>query len=119
VSHEHIRLSPADGITLLGERYDLRGRDGKLITRVSRDRAEAGIASGALELWDGASGVYLRATGLSYPEFSRAASRPVEILPPSSRTARLPAPTHRRVACGRVGGHRAHRVGLGSIPPSA
>jgi hypothetical protein len=118
--HEHIRLSPADRVTLPAERYDLRGRDGKLICTVTRDRAQAGIASGVLELWSGTSGAYLRAVGLSYPEFSRAPSRPVETWPSLPRGA-VPPPvrTHKGTACGQVGGHRAHRVGPASIPPAA
>ena len=67
----NIRLSPADGIPLPHDSYDLRARDGKLICTVSRSRAEQGIASGALELWDGPSGAYLRAVNLSYPPEAR------------------------------------------------
>lgn len=67
-----IRLGPADGRALLNEVYDLRGRDGKVICGVPRDKAEQGIAAGQLELWRGRHGAYLRPVALSYPGESRA-----------------------------------------------
>jgi hypothetical protein len=70
----NIRLSPADGIPLPHDSYDLRARDGKLICTVSRSRAEQGIVSGDLELWDGPSGAYLRAVNLRYPDEARSSN---------------------------------------------
>jgi hypothetical protein len=66
-----IRLSPADGIPLSNERYDVRARDGKLIRTVDRAKAELAIASGHFELWSGPSGAYLRPVNLAYPTESR------------------------------------------------
>lgn len=70
----NVRLSPADGIPLPHDSYALRARDGKLVCTVSRNRAEQGIASGVLELWDGPSGAYLRGTNLSYPAEERSSN---------------------------------------------
>ena len=63
---QHIRLSPAEGRALSHDRYDLRGRDGAKVCDVAKDRAAKAIASGAMELWKGPSGVYLRAVDLPY-----------------------------------------------------
>src|SRR5262249_39818661 len=60
--HESNRLSPANGIPLLNDQYDLRGSDGLLICRVSRERAEQGIRAGQLELRQGRAGAYLSPT---------------------------------------------------------
>jgi hypothetical protein len=64
------------------DKYDLRARDGKLICTVARAKAEQGIASGDLELWNGPSGACLRAVGSSYP----AGSRHSNIVPDSRHT---------------------------------
>jgi hypothetical protein len=71
-----IRLSPAGGgaVSLDHETYDLRGRDGKRICRVSRQRAEEAIANGSLELWSGPAGAYLRSPETSYPDRPRLSS---------------------------------------------
>ena len=71
---ESIRLSPAGGIALSQARYDLRARDGALLCTVTRERAEHGIRTGALELWSGPSGAYLRAVDSHYPTESRSSS---------------------------------------------
>jgi len=55
-----IRLSPADGIALLRQRYDLRAADGLLICTVTRDAAARQIAAGVVELRQGRSGAYLQ-----------------------------------------------------------
>jgi hypothetical protein len=68
---ENIRLSPANGMALSRDSYELRARDGKLICTVARAKAEQAIDSGDLELWDGPHGAYLRAAWISYPEESR------------------------------------------------
>lgn len=73
---QHIRLSPADGtsVHLDRARYELRGRDGRLICTVARERAAQGIASGALEMWAGPSGAYLQAPEACYPDVARFAN---------------------------------------------
>src|SRR4051812_35498369 len=62
-AHVEFRRSPAEGRGLLHDSYELRGRDGLLICRVSRHRAEEGIAAGQLVLRDGKHGAYLSAAG--------------------------------------------------------
>jgi hypothetical protein len=83
VAPASIRLSPADGIVLFKATYELRGRDGIKICDVARDKAEAGIRAGTLELWDGRHGAYLRGVGLAYPEDG---SRRVSVSPDSRHT---------------------------------
>jgi hypothetical protein len=78
-----IRLDPAEGIALLKPSYELRGRDGIKICDVVRERAEAGIHAGSLELWEGRHGVYLRGVGLAYPDDG---SRRVSVAPDSRHT---------------------------------
>jgi hypothetical protein len=118
---EHIRLSPADGRALHKNHYELRGRDGKLICTVRRDRAAAGIAAGALELWHGPSGAYLRAVGLAYPEHDRhhATGSRVRAEPPRGAVAEQ-VWSHVRAASGQVGGirrgHSARRLANRSGP---
>jgi len=59
---EHIRRSPANGMGLLQERYDLRAADGLLLCSVSRDAAVREIGAGTVELCHGRHGAYLRPT---------------------------------------------------------
>lgn len=106
-----VRLSPADGIALSAASYDLRGRDGKLVCTVSRGRAESGLRSGALELWRGQSGIYLRAAGLSYPSSDRATSRPANLATIPRGAVRPVVHTSRNAATGQVGSVRTRRVG--------
>lgn len=109
----NIRLSPADGIALSHDRYDLRARDGMLICHVSRDHAERGIATGTLELWRGPDGAYLRAAAsLVYPEHERRHAESHAKLPAPPRGAVPPVVyTSRHTMTGQVGCFRTRRVG--------
>lgn len=109
----HFRLSPADGITLSRENYELRGADGKLLFTVSRDRAERGISAGDLELWNGPHGAYLRASiRLPYPSAERrqSESAPRTSLAPKG-AVRPVVHTSKNAACGQVGSCRSRQVG--------
>jgi hypothetical protein len=111
-----IRRSPANGEALLHARYDLRAADGLRLCSVSREAAERQIAAGTVELVQGRAGAYLRPVGLAPPEYSRLASVSADsrkALPdtPPRGAIRPEVYTSRHAACGRVGFHRARRVG--------
>jgi hypothetical protein len=110
---EHIRIDPATATTLSRAIYELRGRDGQLICAVGRKRAECGLRAGALELWRGPSGAYLRAAGLSRPDYERRQAAGRIFSPEPPRGVVLRPPTHDRTANGQVGGYRRLRVGPG------
>jgi hypothetical protein len=123
-SGQDIRLSPACAKGLLHERYDLRGRDGLRICIVSRDAAARQIAVGTVELVLGASGAYLRATSLPYPDQARHAhietdSRIMQHGQPPKGAIRPVVYSARRPATGQVGSFRARRIGPGHTTPAA
>jgi hypothetical protein len=68
---ENIRRSPEYRVALSHDSYDLRGRDGLLLCRVERAKAERAIIAGVLELRTDSSGAYLAAMALSYPPAAR------------------------------------------------
>jgi len=91
-------------------------RDGKVIATVPRERARQGIAAGALELWSGPAGAYLRAVELAAPTEARPASvqfdsrRAVPGTPPKGAIQPV-IYSNKHATCGQVGYHRARRVG--------
>jgi hypothetical protein len=64
---QRTRLSPANGIVLLLDRYEVRAADGLLLCTVSRDAAARQIAAGTVELAYGRHGAYLRPIAASTP----------------------------------------------------
>ena len=75
------RLSPADVRAPSRESYDLRGCDGLLICKVSREKAREGIAGGQIELVADASGAFLRpAVRMKPPDRERNISPPSKTL---------------------------------------
>jgi hypothetical protein len=113
---QDIRFSPADGAALLHQSYDLRARDGKVIATVSRERAQRGIAAGALELWKGPAGAYLRSALLSRPAEARSTSVQPDsrnVLPGALPKGVIPPVIYsrRHATCGQMGHHRVRRVG--------
>jgi hypothetical protein len=97
--------------------YALRGRDGKQVCVVAHDAAERGLSDGALELWDGRHGVYLRAATLAYPTprstHVELDSRSMQHGEPPKGAIRPNVANKRRPASGRVGSFRVRRVGPG------
>jgi hypothetical protein len=115
---QDIRLSPAEAgvVSLSNPRYDLRARDGKLICTVTRESAERGIVQGCFQLWRGPAGAYLRSVGLTAPSDARPASVQQDsrkLLPGAPPKGAIQPKVGNRIhpTCGRVGCHRAYRVG--------
>jgi hypothetical protein len=106
------RLIAADSRILLNRpAYDLRARDGVFICTILAAKAQEGIDTGVLELWNGPHGAYLRSADLRYPEESRPQSRvgSIAIAPRGAVADRVDS--KRRSASGKVGSFRTYRVG--------
>ena len=108
----HFRLDPAQNATVLSKPfYELRARDGRLICQVSRDRAAAGLRVGALELWSGPHGTYLRSPLARYPQNERAQSNRESLPKPPKGAVTEKVQTRKHTTCGVVGGHRRYHIG--------